>query len=172
MARRIFIAIAIGAIGALSIAAAVSFLDERQTPLPGGVKADRIVVQKSAHRMSLYSGEMLLRTYRVALARGGMARKEREGDLRMPEGAYIIDEKPQRSQFHRALHISYPGDEDNKAGRTGSHIEIHGLPNWLGFIGSWHRALDWTAGCIAVTNGEMDEVWRAVDKGTPVDIRP
>ncbi len=72
----------------------------------------------------------------------------------------------------RAFHISYPSGADADAGRTGGDIEIHGLPNWLGFVGSLHRSLDWTAGSLAVTNGEMDEVWRAVDKGTRVDVKP
>jgi murein L,D-transpeptidase YafK len=158
--------------GVLSIATALLFLEERPAPLPDGVKADRIVVEKSAHRMSLFKDGQLLRTYRVALGRGGMVRKEREGDLLVPEGTYHIDEKREPNKFYRALHLNYPNEDDKNAKRTGSEIKIHGLPKWAIWFGSWHRALDWTAGCIAVTNSEMDEIWRAVPDGTQVVIKP
>jgi murein L,D-transpeptidase YafK len=164
-------------VGALAIAAAALFPGERQTPLPDGVRADKLVVIKSAHRMTLYKDGEPLRTYRVSLGRGGLAPKSREGDALVPEGAYSIDHHVSNSQFHLALYISFPNADDTAAARAhrvgaGSDIEIHGLPNGLGFIGSWHRVLDWTAGCIAVTNSEMDEVWRVVPDGTRVFIRP
>lgn len=172
MARRILVVMAITGVVACSIAAAMPFLSERTKALPDGVKAKRIVIEKSAHHMILYLDGHEPRAYQAALGRGGMARKEREGDKLVPEGIYSINDKPSRSQFYRALHISYPSAADAAAGRTGSDIEIHGLPNGLGWLGSWHRLWDWTAGCIAVTNSEMDEVWRAVDRDTPVEIRP
>ncbi len=172
MARRVLVAIAIGAVAAVAVAAALPLLDERPQRLPDGAKATRIVVEKSSHRMILYLDDHEPRAYRVALGRGGMMRKQREGDKLVPEGTYSINDKPSRSQFYRALHISYPSAADTAAGRTGSDIEIHGLPNGLGWLGSWHRVWDWTAGCIAVTNSEMDEVWRVVDRDTPIEIRP
>jgi murein L,D-transpeptidase YafK len=175
MARRILIVVAVVVVGALSIAAAVVFFDEFQEPLPLDAKADSIVVEKHAHRMTLYMGDWPLRTYRVALSRGGMPPKAREGDLLVPEGTYILRRR-EKSRFYRAFAISYPNDADKAAGRTGGNIELHGLPKGLGFLGPLHRAVDWTAGCIAVTNREMDEIWRAVNidkaKVTPIEIKP
>jgi murein L,D-transpeptidase YafK len=172
--RGIFTAIAI--IGALSIAGAVPFLEEPRTSLPDQVIADSIVVEKSTHRMSLLKDGQVLRTYRVSLGRGGPEPKSREGDARTPEGMYFIDRRNPRSCCHLALHISYPSAADVAAARArgispGSDIEIHGIRNGLGWLGTWHRAMDWTSGCIAVTNSEMDEIWRVVPDGTPIVIR-
>jgi murein L,D-transpeptidase YafK len=174
MKRPVLIATAI--IAALSFAAAVPLLDEPQTPLPGHLTADSVVVEKSMHRMSLFKDGQLLRTYRVALGRGGPEPKSREGDARTPEGAYHIDRRSPHSCCHLALHVSYPGDADVAAARArgvsaGSDIEIHGLRNGLGWLGRLHRAIDWTSGCIAVTDSEMEEIWRVVPDGTPIVIK-
>jgi murein L,D-transpeptidase YafK len=174
MKRHILIAVMF--IGAMSIAWAVPFLDAPQTPLPDDLTADSIVVEKSTHRMSLFKDGQLLRTYRVALGRGGPDAKSREGDARTPEGTYFIDRRNPRSCCYLALHISYPGAADLAAARArgvsaGSDIEIHGLRKGLGWLGSLHRAMDWTHGCIAVTNSEMDEIWRVVPDGVPIVIR-
>ena len=175
MTRRILTAITI--FGALMIVGAVPFLDEPHAPLPDHLRADSIVVEKSLHRMSLFKDGELLRTYSVALGRGGPERKSREGDARTPEGAYLIDHRKARSIAHRALHISYPSATDAAAARArgvnpGGDIEIHGIRNGLAWIGRLHRLVDWTSGCIAVTNSEMDEIWRVVPDGTPVVIKP
>lgn len=119
----------------------------------------------------------MIRTYKVALGRGGLAPKVREGDNLTPEGRYVIDARNAGSRFHRALHISYPNAEDRQRAAQlnvlpGGTIMIHGLQNGLGWIGSAHRLVDWTRGCIAVTDGEIDEIWRMVPVGTPVEIRP
>lgn len=140
-------------------------------------KADAIVVLKRAHLLELFRDGKIIRTYHVALGRGGLAPKQREGDERTPEGHYFIDSRNEHSRFYRALHISYPSAEDRKraaqAGvNPGGAIMIHGLPNGMGWIGSLQRHYDWTAGCIAVTDSEMDEIWSMVPVGTPVDIRP
>jgi murein L,D-transpeptidase YafK len=174
MARLALTTIAI--IGALSIVWAVPFRDAPQMPLPDDLTADSIVVEKSAHRLSLYKDGQVLRTYRVALGRGGPEPKAREGDARTPEGTYVVDRRNPHSCCHLALHISYPGPADVAAARTrgvsaGSDIEIHGLRRGLGWLGSWHRLMDWTHGCIAVTNSEMDEIWRTVPHGTPITIK-
>jgi murein L,D-transpeptidase YafK len=171
--RRVFTAIAI--IGGLSIAAAVPFLDEPRTRLPDQLMADSIVVKKSTHRMNLLKDGQVLRTYRVSLGRGGPEPKSREGDARTPEGMYFIDRRNPRSCCHLALHISYPNTADVAAARArgvspGSDVEIHGIRNGLGWLGRWHRATDWTSGCIAVTNSEMDEIWRVVPDGTSIVI--
>jgi len=155
--------------------AAVADSDE-QSPLPPDAVADRIVVDKTHHIMTLYSHEQPLRSYAVALGRGGLDIKTREGDNRTPEGQYRIDGRNPRSAFHLSLHISYPEARDvAKAAAHGENpggdIMIHGIRNGLGWIGTSHRWLDWTAGCIAVTNREVEEIWRVVVDGTPIEIR-
>jgi len=112
----------------------------------------------------------------VALGRGDLAPKEREGDGRTPEGHYIIDSRNGASHYHKALHVSYPNAEDRaraaKLGASpGGAIMIHGLPNGMGWLGAAHRLYDWTLGCIAVTDEEIDEIWNLVPVGTPVEIR-
>jgi murein L,D-transpeptidase YafK len=170
------ILILIATVSALLIIRAVPFLDERRAPLPDHLTADSIIVEKSKHRLSLFKDGELLRTYRVALGRGGPEPKSREGDARTPEGAYFIDHRNPHSIAHRALHISYPSATDLAAARArgvdaGSDIEIHGVGNGFGWLGRLHRAVDWTAGCIAVTNSEIDEIWRVVPDGTPIVIK-
>jgi murein L,D-transpeptidase YafK len=162
---------------AVSIAGTVFALEESVTPLPDNVFADSIVVEKSAHRMSLFKSGEPLRTYKIALGRGGPERKSQEGDARTPEGAYYIDSRNPQSGFHRALHVSYPDANDVAAAHArgvsaGSDVMIHGIRNRLGWLGSLHRLVDWTAGCIAVTDSEMDEIWRVVPDGTPIVIKP
>lgn len=103
--------------------------------------------------------------------------KERQGDGRTPEGLYIIDGRNASSAFHRALHISYPNVADRARATAGGFapggdIMIHGIRNGLGWIGSLHRIFDWTKGCIAVTDGEIEEIWNAVPNGTVVEIKP
>jgi murein L,D-transpeptidase YafK len=90
---------------------------------------------------------------------------------------YVIDSRKADSQFHRSLHISYPNAADRERARKlgvppGGDIYIHGLPNGYGFIGAAHRARDWTDGCVAVTDREIEEIWSLVGNGTPVEIRP
>ena len=139
--------------------------------------ADSIIISKSAHTLSLMSGKTVLKTYRVAIGRGSGGRKQFAGDNRTPEDKYIIDEKNSASKFHKALHISYPNTEDkaraSNLGRSpGGDIEIHGLPTAFAWVGPAQHALDWTAGCIALTNEEIDELWKMVAVGTPVEIDP
>jgi murein L,D-transpeptidase YafK len=90
---------------------------------------------------------------------------------------YVIDYRNPKSQFHRALHVSYPNAADRATARKrgvrpGGLIMIHGLGKQYGWIGSAHTAKDWTLGCIAVTNYEIEEIWNLVSDGTPVEIRP
>ena len=149
-------------------------------PVPASLdqqRADQILILKKDHLMQLLSGGKVIRTYKVALGQGGLSPKQREGDARTPEGRYIIDAKFERSKYHKALHVSYPDSEDRRrAARLrvspGGAIMIHGLPNGKGWLGERHRLFDWTLGCIAVTNSEIDEVWTLVPVGTPVEIRP
>jgi len=141
------------------------------------IHADSVLILKKEHLLELLAGGKVIRTYKVALGSGGLAPKEREGDGRTPEGQYVIDSRNAASQYHKALHISYPNAEDRRrAARLGvppgGAVMIHGLPNGKGFIGPAHRLYDWTLGCVAVTDAEIDEIWNLVPLGTPVVIRP
>lgn len=140
-------------------------------------KADSILIRKKDHVMELFAGGKAIRTYKVALGRGGLEPKQREGDDRTPEGHYTIDSRNTASRFYKALHISYPDAEDRKRAAKlgvppGGAIMIHGLPSGMAWLGPMHRMYDWTAGCVAVTDAEMDEIWNLVPVGTPVEIRP
>jgi murein L,D-transpeptidase YafK len=140
-------------------------------------KAESILILKKDHVLELLVAGEVIRTYKVALGRGGLAPKEREGDARTPEGHYVIDARNADSHYHRALHVSYPNAEDRKRAvglgvAPGGAIMIHGLPNGVGWLGATHRLYDWTLGCIAVTDEEIDEIWNLVPVGTPVEIRP
>jgi murein L,D-transpeptidase YafK len=146
-------------------------------PLAPDARADRILVEKSARRLTLFHGKMPLKSYRVALGRSPVGQKQSEGDRRTPEGIYTIDGRNRESTCYRALHISYPsrGDKTREARlgvAPGGDIMIHGIGNGFGWLGSFHRTWDWTFGCIAVTDEEMEEIWRAVPNGTPIEIRP
>ena len=146
-------------------------------PLPSDAVADRIRVEKAARRLTLLRGDNILKTYRVALGGAPVGPKEQEGDQRTPEGLYRIDFHKADSDYHLALHISYPEqrDIDRAAAQgvpPGSDIMIHGIRNGCGWIGAFHRRSDWTAGCIAVTDFEIEEIFRAVPDGTPIEIRP
>ena len=174
MIRILLLAIAIAAVAAALVFGGVFAPEAR--PLPASARADLVVVEKDAHRMTLYARGRVLRTYVVALGRGGNGAKTKAGDAMTPEGHYEIDAHKADSGFYRALHISYPSRMDRKVAAArrvapGGDIMIHGLRNWTGWIGRWHRAVDWTDGCIAVTDDEMDEIWRAVPNGTPIEIR-
>jgi murein L,D-transpeptidase YafK len=140
-------------------------------------KIDRIVIEKSKREMTLMSGGKPFKTYAVALGTEPVGAKQRQGDHKTPEGIYTIDSKNPQSGFHRALHLSYPNSADReRAGKLrvspGGDVEIHGLGARWGWVGPAHRLHDWTDGCVAVTNQEIDEIWPMVSVGTPVEIRP
>jgi len=144
---------------------------------PANTSADRVVVEKAARTMTLYRGSQVLKSYKIALGRNPEGPKAQEGDGRTPEGRYVIDARNAQSAFHRSLHISYPSAADRRRAsrahvQPGGAIMIHGLPNGLGSLGDAHRLRDWTEGCIAVTNTEIEEIWRMVPNGTPIEIRP
>jgi murein L,D-transpeptidase YafK len=164
----------IGAVATLILVAALSA--PAQEP-PASTKVDSILILKKDHILELLSADKVVRTYKVALGSGGLPPKERQGDARTPEGQYVIDARNAASQYHKALHISYPNAGDRKrAARLGvspgGDVMIHGLPNGKGYIGAAHRLYDWTLGCVAVTDQEIDEIWTMVPVGTPVEIRP
>ena len=145
--------------------------------LSTGQKIDKIVVKKSERRMEVYSGGQILKSYRISLGANPKGDKEFEGDKRTPEGHYRINDKNPKSAYHKNLGISYPNRRDIEDAKRrnlnpGGDIKIHGIKNGLGFIGKFQRLVDWTAGCIALTNDEMDELYESVDIGTPITIEP
>jgi murein L,D-transpeptidase YafK len=145
--------------------------------LPAGTTIDRIVVTKSERKLSIFRDGKRIKIYRVALSRNPIGPKQEEGDMKTPEGIYTIDYRNPNSDYHLALHISYPSAEDTarataRGVNAGSDIMIHGLPNGKGWIGTAHRNMDWTAGCIAITDEEIGELWRVTPEGTTIEIRP
>lgn len=139
--------------------------------------ADKIVIVKSTRTMTLLSGDKILKIYKVALGTAPVGPKRVEGDHKTPEGNYVIDSRNPQSQFHMALHISYPSAADRQKAsklqaRPGGAIMIHGLAKPFAYLGALHRQTDWTDGCVAVTNAEIEEIWKLVPVGTKVEIRP
>ncbi len=142
-----------------------------------GPMADMVVIYKAARELHLLQNGERIRSYRIALGRQPRGDKVMEGDSRTPEGAYMIDWRNPNSNFYLSLHISYPRPEDvAEAAALGVHpgnnIMIHGLPNGRDADQVGHPFRDWTDGCIAVTNEEMEEIWNLVPDGTPIYIFP
>ncbi len=138
---------------------------------------DRILIEKKARRLMLLSNGEVLKTYKIALGGNPVGPKEREGDDKTPEGIYCIDSRNNDSQYHRALHISYPNEKDRKRAQElgvppGGDIMIHGLKNGFSWVGTAQSEVDWTKGCIAVTDEEIDEIDKLTPNGTIVEIRP
>lgn len=140
-------------------------------------KADLVVVDKSKTRLYLMKDNTVLKSFRIALGAKPKGHKLEEGDQRTPEGRYILDYKKADSGFYKAIHISYPNEEDIRRAREtgvdpGGDIMIHGQKNTLSKISFTRQSRTWTDGCIAVTNSAMDIIWEAVDPGTPIIIKP
>jgi murein L,D-transpeptidase YafK len=140
-------------------------------------KVDKVLILKKERKLILLSGDKEVRSYRVALGRNPVGAKTYQGDNRTPEGFYTISGRNAVSTCHRSLRISYPNADDSarakKLGKNpGGDIFIHGLPNGQGWIGKEHVLYDWTFGCIAVTDEEIEEIWKLVPNGTVVEIRP
>ncbi|HUD51370.1 L,D-transpeptidase family protein [Parvibaculum sp.] len=140
-------------------------------------KVDRIVVWKSKRELDLMLKGIVIRAYPIALGSHPVGAKRRKGDGRTPEGVYIIDGRTRRTAYHRALHISYPGETQRTAAlargaNPGGDIFIHGMPASFGRKDPVRFFVDWTNGCIAVGNIAIEEIWNAVDDGTVVEIHP
>lgn len=136
-----------------------------------------VVVYKSQQVLQLLSGNEVVRSYQVAIGRNPLGHKQKVGDCRTPEGAYVIDRHNKNSRFHKSLHISYPNKQDLSVAKNfghtpGSDIMIHGLPKGFEDLGDIHFKRNWTKGCIAVNNAEIDEIWQLVADGTPIIIKP
>ena len=158
----------------LSLLSGAPEAQQQRIPIP---KADRVLVLKHEHILRLLRNGRVAKEYKVALGGSPVGPKTQQGDHKTPEGIYILDSRNARSQFYKSLHISYPTPAQRTRARKrgispGGDVFVHGLPSGYRAVGAAHRLRDWTDGCIAVTDDEMDEIWLAVADGTPIEIRP
>lgn len=155
---------------------------ETQMPTPGlspdtAETITEVLVRKADRRLMLMQDEQVLRSYRISLGDNPEGHKLYEGDERTPEGDYTLDWRNPQSDFYKSIHVSYPNQQDIEEAQTwgldpGGSIMIHGLPNNAGDLAFAYAGLDWTDGCIAVSNEAMDEIWNLVADGTPIRILP
>jgi murein L,D-transpeptidase YafK len=150
---------------------------QHQKPSKPLAPITHILVEKSKRKMTVYHDHQAINTYRIALGFQPIGPKQSQGDGKTPEGNYRIVSKNTKSRFHLSLKISYPNENDKKRAisrnvNPGNDIMIHGLGTGLGWIGKLHVFKDWTLGCIAVTNSEIEEIYAATPMGTPVEIKP
>lgn len=140
-------------------------------------KADLVVVKKSQYSLELFKDGKPIRHYWIALGMNPKGPKVRKGDLRTPEGRYLLDYKKDNSGYYKAIHISYPNLSDLQRAKMlgvdpGNMVMIHGQPNRADPDEPAVQRSNWTNGCIALLNHEMDELWDMVEPGTPIEIRP
>lgn len=150
---------------------------QSEVTIPQNTKADSVAVYKEKRKMILYSEGKELKTYSISLGKNPVGHKQKEGDKKTPEGNYMLDSRNPNSKYHLSIHISYPSEQDRLNAEVlgvppGGDIFIHGLPNKMEFLEDYYVNTDWTDGCIAVTNDEIEEIWNAVDGGTPITIYP
>jgi murein L,D-transpeptidase YafK len=139
--------------------------------------ADSILVDKSDRKLTLFYRGEEVKTYDIALGRNPVGDKTRRGDGRTPEGLYFIEGRNPQSKYHLSLRVSYPTSSQRaraaqRGVSAGGDIMIHGLPDAFASVGALHRQQDWTEGCVAVTNQEIEEIWGAVPNGAKILIRP
>jgi murein L,D-transpeptidase YafK len=164
-------------LGATVVAVVMTVVPSGDSRLIPSGSVERIEIRKRDRALVLFDGDTVLAEYTVSLGGGPLGAKVREGDQRTPEGHYVIDGRNRKSRYHLALRVSYPDADDRRRAAglgvsPGGDIMIHGLPNGWGRLGALHRLWDWTAGCIAVTDEEIEEIWRLVPDGTPITISP
>ena len=145
--------------------------------LPANIRIDKLIVHKAQRQLLAYSNDTLIKSYEISLGGEPIGDKECEGDNKTPEGIYTINDKNPNSGYHKNLGISYPNASDIEHAKqigkpVGGDIKIHGIRNFMWFIGKYHRLYDWTLGCIAVTDEEIDELYDAVSIGTTIEIKP
>lgn len=150
---------------------------EEILPLTNLLKADLVLVEKKERKLHLIKNEKIYRTYNVRLGSNPTGHKQKQGDKRTPEGKYLLDSRNENSQYYKSLHISYPNSKDLINAKKlnvdpGGDIMIHGQPNYFGWAWRLFSLWDWTNGCIAVNNQDMDEIWDLADNGTPILIKP
>ncbi|MDQ7075862.1 MAG: L,D-transpeptidase family protein [Gammaproteobacteria bacterium] len=144
---------------------------------PAEVMADWVILKKASRKLYLMKEGKILKEYNVGLGGNPKGHKQQEGDNRTPEGHYILDWRNPESLYHLSLHVSYPNEEDTRRAKqrgvsAGSNIMIHGQPNEQGWAAKLVQRKDWTEGCIAVKNAEIEEIWKMVGENTPIDILP
>jgi murein L,D-transpeptidase YafK len=159
------------------IAGLVGYYFYPEPELGPTVTIDSLAVVKHERVMKAYEKGKLVKSYKIAIGQNAMGDKVYEGDKRTPEGTYHIDGRNPNSGYHKNLGISYPSDRDRaeaklKGYSPGGDVKIHGLRRGLGFIGKFHRLFNWTAGCIAVTDAEVDELYRSVKPIAVIVIKP
>lgn len=162
---------------ALLLVAAILYSQYPGSKMPAGTVVERIVVLKAERKLIAYAHGAEVAVYTVAPGKVPVGAKEYEGDYRTPEGVYRIYNKNPNSKYHKNLGISYPNGADllhaKQLGKPpGGDVKIHGLQNGLGFIGRFQHWRDWTAGCIALTNWELDDLYEHTPVGTEIEIRP
>lgn len=140
-------------------------------------KADMVLVVKSESKLYLLKKEKILSEYCAAFGANPKGHKEQAGDEKTPEGTYILDYKNNMSSFYKSIHISYPNEKDKQRAEAsgvnpGGLIMIHGQKNGFAWLSWIIQRFNWTDGCIAVSNSAMDEIWEAVNVGTPIEIKP
>lgn len=149
-----------------------------QPALPADSEIAKLVVRKADREMDAYDAQgRLLKTYPVALGFNPVGHKQFEGDGKTPEGRYTINDRNPNSGYHKNLGISYPNEADRayaaaRGKSAGGNIKIHGMRNGLGAIGAQHLRRDWTHGCIAVTDSEIDELYALVKPQAEIEILP
>jgi len=161
---------------AVAVCSVFLFADEDK-PLADGVKIDKIVIFKKQREMRVFQNGVYLKAYKVALGPDPVGAKQCQGDGKTPEGVYKIDGKNPNSLYHKNLSVSYPNEQDKKNALTkcgnknaGGDIKIHGIGKKYGFLGKLAAQSDWTLGCIAVSNEEIDEIYQHTPVGARVEI--
>jgi murein L,D-transpeptidase YafK len=144
----------------------------------GGLpQADSVLVKKSERKLYLIKNGKPFRQYKIALGDNPIGHKQEQGDFRTPEGTYVLDWRKKSGVHYKSIHISYPDRWDilsakERGVHPGGMVMIHGLPTCRSWKGTCIQDVDWTSGCIAVTNQEIDEIWGSVKDGTPIEILP
>ena len=138
---------------------------------------DLVRVLKAERKLQLLSASVVQKEFKVALGGSPVGHKQREGDQKTPEGSYVLDYKKSDSAFYKAIHISYPNAQDIARAKKegvppGGQIMIHGQKNGLGWLSSVSQSVDWTNGCVALSNADMEEAWKSVTPGTQIELRP
>lgn len=139
--------------------------------------ADKVIVNKSERKLYLMNKISIIKSYNIGLGKNPVGPKQREGDSKTPEGNYILDYRNPESSYHLSLHISYPNKNDidradSNGYSPGGDIMIHGKPNYLGWLPFVYDNTDWTDGCVAVGNIDIEEIWNSVDDSTQIEILP
>ena len=146
-----------------------------QQTIPTDVTIDKVFVDKSERVLKLLSDDKVIKTYRIALGDSPAGHKRQQGDERTPTGSYKLDYKNEKSSYYRSIHVSYPNANDKAQARKrgvspGGDIMIHGQKNGFGHLAALTQKRDWTDGCIAVTDGEMDEIMSVYKAGMLIEI--